>query len=176
MNRPVDVFIAYSPTDERLFHEFSIHLKSLRGKFINSWSKGEILGGEIISRAIENNIKNTDLVLAMVSSDFLAGEYSEINAICEKHKKVTIPIKLRPFPETGEFNDLQFLPKGGKAITTYASLDVAFKEVVEGILEIIQKLGKRLDYEIKKTFGIKSLKELSFEKILSTGQKSRMMK
>lgn len=165
MNRPVDVFIAYSLKDEHLFHEFSRHLKSLRGKYINSWDKGEILGGEMISKTIEKNIKNSDLVLAMISSDFLAEEYVGIKTVCEIYGKKIIPIKLRPFSETEEFSDLQFLPKSGSAVTTYENLDLGFKEAVEGILEVIKELGRSFDYGIKKTLGIDGLKELSLEKI-----------
>lgn len=133
------IFISYSHKDETHKLALENHLMPLkRLGLVESWSDKEIFAGQNVDRQIDTNLSSADIVLLLISIDFINSHYCyerEMNAAFEREKKGQlriIPIILRPcFWHKLPFGSLKALPKDGNAVATYPVDEVAFVEVAE---------------------------------------------
>jgi len=143
------VFISYAHEDEFYKKELEKRLiPFLRDSaLIESWSDGEILGGEEWDQAIKQEIENSQVILFLVSPDFIASEYIqdvEINKALDRYRKgevIIIPIILRPTDYSDlEISRFQALPKDGKPISTWKDQDEAWYDVSIQLKRIFESL------------------------------------
>ncbi len=129
--QPVSVFCSYCHEDEKLKNKLLNHLASLkRQNIIEDWNDREIIPGQDWQQEIDGKIRTADLVLLLVSSDFIASKYcfeEELTIALERHESkncVVLPIILRPchWHET-PFAKIQSLPKDGHPITKWNDED-----------------------------------------------------
>jgi hypothetical protein len=139
-----NVFLSYSRKDKVFKDELNNHLSQLRrNKRIKSWNDYEILPAQEWEAEILKNLNKADLILLLISSDFLASDYcnKEMLLALERHKKgtsIVVPIILRAcdWLDT-EFAILNALPVGGQPIKLWEDQDRAFLDVVLGIKRLI---------------------------------------
>ena len=139
------VFMSYSHTDEELRKELEKHLAGLRRQgVISSWHDRRIGPGEEIHGEISAHLDAADIILLLVSADFLASDYCydvEMTRAMERHKQGTarvIPVILRPCDwQEAPFGSLKACPTDGKPVVKHTSLDDGFLEVAqEGVCSI----------------------------------------
>jgi len=143
---PVKVFCSYSHKDESLVNELFLHLSVLRRQgVIEGRHDREVPAGAEWEEAIDFRLNDAQLILLLISSDFLASDYCydiEMKRAMERQEAgeaVVIPIILRPCDWRGApFDKLQPLPPNGKPITTWTDRDEAFVTVVKGILQLVE--------------------------------------
>jgi hypothetical protein len=76
-DKKVNVFFSYSHTDEVLRNELEKHLIMLKRKgVINTWHDRNIDAGSDIDSEINAHLLQSDIVLLLVSVDFLASYYT----------------------------------------------------------------------------------------------------
>jgi hypothetical protein len=146
----IKLFCSYSHRDEHLRDELAKHLKLLeRQGLIESWHDRRIGAGDVWKEEIDRNLSEADIILLLISADFLASDYCfdiEMKAALERHaaaKAVVIPIILRPVDwHATPFSGLQALPRNGKPVTTFDNLDTAFEQVATSIRAAIEKVLK----------------------------------
>jgi hypothetical protein len=146
----IEVFVSYAHRDEELKNELLKHLSGLRRrKVIAGWHDGEIGAGEEWERQISEHLNKADIILLLISSDFLASDFCydiELKRAMERHEAGearVIPIILRDVDWTGApFSKLKALPKDGKPVTSkyWSSADEAFRNATEGIRKEVEKL------------------------------------
>ncbi len=146
----IQIFYSYAHTDEKLRKKLETHLSIFKQNgYIKNWSDSMIDAGENWNNAINENLMNADIILLLVSADFLSSEYInsiEVTTALDRHKKgetIVIPIILRDVNwKQAPFADLQALPSGGKAVTGsyWKNQDAAFKNISEGIEKVLLKL------------------------------------
>ncbi|QNI33053.1 toll/interleukin-1 receptor domain-containing protein [Alloacidobacterium dinghuense] len=92
-------------------------------------------------------LDKADVVLLLVSSDFLSSQYCydiEVKRALELHesgKVRVIPIILRPCEwHRALFSQLQALPTGGQAVTHWRDQDTAFYDITRGIREAVNSI------------------------------------
>ena len=114
---------------------------------MRAWHDRQIGAGDLWKQAIDRNLQEADIILLLISADFLASDYCfdiEMKSALERHatgKAVVIPVILRPVDwQATPFGVLQALPKNGKPVTTFENLDIAFEQVATGIRAAIEKL------------------------------------
>ncbi|HFB99816.1 MAG TPA: TIR domain-containing protein, partial [Phaeodactylibacter sp.] len=136
--RPLKIFFSYSHKDTAIMNQLAVHLAPLkRMKKIETWSDKAIQAGDEWDDAIKENLRDSDIILLLVSADFIASTYiweKEIPLAMELKKDSTsrvsrvIPIYLRPF----DFSELSFassemIPKNEqeqlKAISQWENMD-----------------------------------------------------
>lgn len=149
---PVDLFISHasSPKDEQLLLELEPHLAILeRQGLIRAWHRGRMIAGQVCSDEIKAQLEAANVVLLLVSSDFLGSEDcwgGDMTAALERHrarKCAVIPVILRPCDlEGAPFAGLAQLPRGGKPVTSWSNRDEAWASVVEGVRAAIGKLRR----------------------------------
>ena len=84
----VEVFISYAHEDDELRKKFITHLSPLEGEIISTWHDREIPGGAEWDTAIDERLNSADLILLLISSDFMASNYCkqiEIPRALERH-------------------------------------------------------------------------------------------
>jgi hypothetical protein len=144
----IKLFCSYSHRDEHLRDELAKHLKLLeRQGLVRSWHDRHIGAGDLWKDAIDRNLEEADIILLLISSDFLASDYCfdiEMKRALERHaagEALVIPVILRPVDwQATEFGKLQALPRDGKPVTTFENLDTALEQVTQGIRRAIATL------------------------------------
>lgn len=148
--KTINLFYSYSHKDEALRDTLETHLKLLkRQNVIDTWHDRKIMSGTEWGKAIDENLETADIILLLISADFLASDYCwdiEIQRAMQRHEEnsaVVIPVSLRPC-DTGNavFMKLQGLPKNFKPVTTWPIQDEAFTDIAQGIratAEVIRK-------------------------------------
>jgi internalin A len=105
------------------------------------------MGGEDWRGQIDEHLESAEMILILVSADFLGSDYCydvEMRRALERHRlrqARVIPIILRPSPwRESPLSDLQALPDGGKAVTEWTNRDAAFSNITDGIRNVVQQL------------------------------------
>ena len=144
------VFFSYSHRDEELRDELEKHLSILRRQgFIEAWHDRRIGVGAELAHEISQNLETADVILLLVSSDFLASDYCydiEMKRAMVRHEAGearVIPVILRPCDwHDAPFGKLLATPPDGKPVTRFPALDEAFVLVVRDIKQALGQMGQ----------------------------------
>lgn len=144
----MEVFFSYSHQDERLRNELENHLSLLKRQgVIDIWSDHRIGPDEEIGGEIDRHLESADIILLLVSPDFLNSDYCyniEMKRAMEHHEHGearVIPTILRPCDwKSAPFGKLKAIPSDGKPVTKHQTLDDAFLDVARAIRDVAQQL------------------------------------
>src|SRR3974390_1800962 len=145
--RPLKVFISYAHEDDKLCEEFVKYLSQLRhDSLIEDWHDRRLTGGSEWEGQIDEHLNTADIVVLLVSQDFLNSRYCydvEMERALERHKRGearVVPVILRPCDwTTSPFARLNALPRDGRPIEEWKSQDQYFVNVVQGIRAIVRE-------------------------------------
>ncbi len=155
------LFISYSHIDEEHINSFINHLAPLRSKgLIENWYDREIFAGKDYQNAIDNELSDADIICLFISANFLS------SAACIKEKDdalelkqgkgiIVIPIILSPcgWLDDNDLSRLLALPSDGKPVTIFTNIDLGWKNVYEGLKEVIQNELQIRQLEITEKFS-----------------------
>lgn len=157
-----NIYLIYSSRDQNLANELKKSLVSLKREklVLNIWDRSEIQAGKNILDEVSDKIKKSDIVLLLISSDFIASKkcYDKDMKIAFEHLKKTkkhiIPILIRECSwENSEIALYNILPKNFKPIKSshWENIDSPLKEIVDSIRELILKINdsKKQNLSIK---------------------------
>jgi internalin A len=139
---PPKLFISYSHKDEIYKDELLEHLSGMqRNGEIKNWTDRAILPGEKWDDVIKKSLEESNIVLFLVSSSFIASDYIqnvEIKKAIEKHNRneiVIVPIPVRPFDYRSlPLKNIQSASKDFKPISTgYSTHDEGWTQVVTNL-------------------------------------------
>lgn len=144
----IKIFFSYSHKDEELRNELDKHLSILKRQgVINAWHDRCITGGSELGNEISNHLKSSNIILLLISSDFLASDYCYDNemtfamSLHESGKGVVLPVILRPCDwQTTPFGKLLATPQDGKPVIKFPTLDEGFLEVTNEIKKIVSNI------------------------------------
>jgi hypothetical protein len=112
---------------------------------IEIWHDRRLIPGTSIDDEIERYLSDADIVLILVSPDFIASEYcysKEMLQAMESYAHghcLVVPVIARPVDwQRTPFGKLLALPKDGKPITTWKHRDEAYVDVIAGIRRLIE--------------------------------------
>lgn len=148
---PARVFISYSHADDTYRDELDKQLSILkRNGIVEVWHDRRLVAGEDWDHGIKSELERADIILLLVSSDFIASDYIndvEIKRAVDRHHSgsaCVIPIIVRPcIWDLAPFAKLQALPKNAKAISKWANIDEAYLDVAVGIRSAAEKFAKQ---------------------------------
>lgn len=149
MPHAIKLFYSYSHQDEQLRDELEKHLTLLKREgLVDSWHDRSIPLGKEWAGEIDAHLNNADIVLLLVSSDFLASDYcfdKEMTRAMERHgagEAVVIPVILRPCDwQSAAFGKLQGAPKNAEPVTTWSNQDEAFLDVAQAIRRAVNAIN-----------------------------------
>jgi hypothetical protein len=145
----IKIFFSYSHVDEALRDELEKHLSILKRQgLIELWHDRRIGAGQDFSHQISSHLEDADIILLLVSSDFLASDYCydiEMKRALERHARgeaVVIPVILRSCDWHGTpFGSILAATKDGKPVTKFPTLDDGFLEVTLAIKKAIASIA-----------------------------------
>ena len=144
----VRIFISYARKDLRHREALEAHLGALqKGKKEGIfWHDGLIEPGKDWERSISEALKQSDIVIALVTSNFFKSNYcvdEELAAALVREKKGEcdlVPVLAEPCDYPAHWiGKLQMLP-GSRAVTEYALRAKGWKIVAEGIRNKVESL------------------------------------
>lgn len=149
--RPLRIFFCYSHKDRDLREELEKHIAPLRRQgLVETWHDQRISAGDVWEQQIEDHLGRADIVLLLISADFLHSEYctsKELQNALARHEKGlarVIPVILRPVDWHAElFSKLQALPTDGRAVTTWKNQDEAWFDIATGVRKTVQEQIKK---------------------------------
>lgn len=135
------LFFSYSHRDEALRDRLEVHLSALKREgAISTWHDRRIPAGDALGQRIDEQLEQADIILLLVSPDFLASDYChdvEMRRALARHQEGSarvIPVILRPCDwQHAPFGHLLAAPTDGKPITRWPDEDEAFLDVVRQI-------------------------------------------
>jgi hypothetical protein len=135
------VFFSYSHADEALRDQLEKQLSLLKRQgIIEVWHDRRIGAGQDFGKEIDSHIETDDIILLLVSSDFLNSDYcynKEMARAMERHEAgeaTVIPVILRACDWHGApFGKLNATPPDGRPVTQYPDRDQALLEVTKAI-------------------------------------------
>jgi hypothetical protein len=149
-NRPPrKVFISYSHKDERYVRQLETILAPLqRNNQITIWSDRRLSSGQEWRREIERALEDADIILLLVSPDFLASDFIQVQQLpraLERHQSgsaTVVPIILRPADwQSSSLRELEALPRNGRPVSQWQNLDQAWLDVTQGLQRLISSQG-----------------------------------
>lgn len=137
----LSLFVSYSHADEGVKKQLEKHLHPLeRMSLVKKWSDRQIRPGQEWDRVISDNLRTANLVVILVSVDFLNSSYCydiEMDEALEYHDKgklTLIPVIVgHCLWKTAPFARIQALPKDALPICSWSNQDEALVNVAEGI-------------------------------------------
>ncbi|MEM8964212.1 MAG: toll/interleukin-1 receptor domain-containing protein, partial [Acidobacteriota bacterium] len=142
---PMRIFYSYSHQDEALRAALDTHLALLRRDgLIEPWHDRQISAGKEWAGEIDEHLKAADIILLLISSDFIASDYCfdiEMDLALDRHDRGearVVPIILRPCDwQTARFAKLQALPKDAKPVVEWPNQDRAFLDVAHELRRLV---------------------------------------
>jgi hypothetical protein len=148
----VRVCLLYSRRDDELFQEFCTHLNGLQNKgMIDLWSDREIMAGAERSSEIRTNLEQAELVLLLVSADFLEFWCAspEMNLLLTRYQSQTvqvIPVIIRDCDWTGSaLGQWQVVPRDNRSVANKGdkfARDSLWLEIVQEIERVVLEIRK----------------------------------
>jgi tetratricopeptide (TPR) repeat protein len=171
---PLKLFYCYAREDENLRDKLAQHLEPLRREgLIITWYDREITAGRDFKQEILLRIDTSELFLALVSPAFISSDYCNDVELCRalnRHifgEMRVIPVILRSVDwQRLPLGELLALPKDGKPVTAWKTLDKGLEDVAQGIRTVVKEFQGR-----KTTFApeISVLEETKGIELLSLG-------
>ena len=150
---PVTLFYSYAHEDETLRDELQGHLKLLeRRGLLAPWHDRKIVPGADWSGAIDSYLRSAELVLLLVSKDFIESDYimgTELAVAMQRHAAqaaVVVPIVVRAVdfdPQDEQelpFLRLQGLPTDLRPVTSWPNRDEAWTNVAKGLRATVKQI------------------------------------
>jgi CheY-like chemotaxis protein len=156
---PVSLFYSYAHEDEALRDELQRHLKilQLRG-LIAPWHDRAIVAGAAWDTEIHRELQAAELVLLLLSVDFLASDYilgvelKTALARAQAGSATVVPILLRPLDldaldggplPMAQLLQRQGLPRDLKAVNTWRPRDAGWVNVSKGLRATVADIQAR---------------------------------
>jgi hypothetical protein len=148
--RIVNVFICYAHEDRAIRDKLEKYLFPLtKMQRVSVWSDGQLVPGQVWDAQIRRRLVEADLVLFLVSIDFLNSEYifqTEMKIAIERHRQGRarlIPVLVRPLPQgTNPFPDIQGLPIDLRPTESWENREAAYISVADGITKAVEEMAR----------------------------------
>jgi hypothetical protein len=140
-----------------LLDQLAKHLSILqRQTIIESRHDRKIQAGEEWDRKIDSNLESAQIILLLVSPDFVASDYcyeKEVEKAMQRYESgqsKVIPVILRPVDLSGTpFSKLQALPKNAEPVTKWQNEDEAFYEIAQAIKLVVETFVQENEAKLK---------------------------
>lgn len=145
-------FISYTHADTALKEQLVRHLAPLRREgLIDLWHDGMLHPGEHLDPTVQAALAASDVVILLVSADFIASEYCYEQEMLRAFARQrvgsvrVIPIILRPcqwkavpIGNDETLSEFVALPKDGKAVISWQDTDTALDNAVGAIRDMLK--------------------------------------
>ena len=124
--------------------------KICRAGLLRTWHDRQIFPGEEWSGVIDEHLRSSELILLLISPDFIASEYCwdvEMAMALDAHNRgtaVMVPIYVRPTDlSLTPFEAIQGLPRDAKPISSWKSEDEPLSQIASEIRRLAEVIVER---------------------------------
>lgn len=143
------LFYSYCHKDESHRDDMERALAMLRREgLLSGWHDRKIIPGQSISKAITRQIEEADLVVFLVSHDFLASdaciqEWELANTLANGSDKRLVPVILREcrWENCSNMSDKLALPSDGKPLAKWETPDSYWAAVYDGVKAVLEDIN-----------------------------------
>jgi hypothetical protein len=147
--RCLQIFCSYSHKDAKYRAELEAHMANLLSQgTVKVWHDRLIRPGTDWARDIDRNLEQANIVMLLVSADFMASRYCtgvELARALERQAADgirVVPILVRDCDlADAPFAQLQWLPTGAKPVKRWTDRDTAWTDVVKGLRKVVDDLS-----------------------------------
>lgn len=144
----LSLFICYARDNERVVKRLIPSLKVLaRRGYITPWRDTDLIPGEDWDDTIKQRLSESQIILFMVSRDFLASEYITEHErplamdLMKEKKAVVVPVLLSKCSwDDEDFAKLENLPRKDDLISSITPREDAWFLVEEGLKKVVDKI------------------------------------
>jgi internalin A len=148
---PFLLFICYAHANERIVKQLIPSLKVLaRRGYIAPWRDTNLVPGEDWDNTIKQRLMQADLILFMVSRDFLASKYITEHErplamqLMNEGRAVVVPVLLSPCSWREEdFAGLEKLPRKDDPVSSFNPRDQAWFLIEEGLKQVVDDWSRQ---------------------------------
>ena len=148
----IELFFSYSHKDQGMRDEMDKYLSVLkRSNRIATWHDRKISAGSEWGKEIDEYLDRADIILLLVSADFLASDYCwgiEMKRALQRHElgqALVIPVILHPCDwEDAPFAKFQALPRDARPVSSWPDPAEALTDIARGIRDAAQKLAQEV--------------------------------
>ena len=153
MPEKVRAFLSYAHADNPHKTAFLMQFNSLiRTEDVSIWSDEQLIGGQVWSNVIEEQLSTSHLVICLVSPNFISSDYGylkelELAISLKKSGKdlVIIPVLLSNCPLSGmPLAEYQTLPSDPRFIDQWPNSGDAWVNVIEGIRKQVRAIESNI--------------------------------
>jgi len=149
-DRPLSLFICYAHANERVVKQLIPGLKVLaRRGYIEAWRDTDLVPGEDWDETINERLAKAEIILLMVSQQFLASDYITQEErplamqLMEEKRAAVIPVLLSACSWREEdFARLEKLPRKDDMVSSFTPRENAWALVEEGIRKAVEQRRK----------------------------------
>lgn len=136
------LFFSYAHEDKKFRNELQVHLSGLKKRgIISDWYDGGITAGSDWSKEISGNLEAAQIILLLISPDFINSEYCydyEMKRALEKHEAGearVIPVLIRDLDDWASFPfaKLQVVPQDATPVEKWSNQNEAWVDVARNI-------------------------------------------
>jgi hypothetical protein len=141
------LFFSYCHVDEALRDRLEKHLSMMKNQgLIETWHDRGIMAGDDLDTSIDANLESADIILLLVTADFLASKYCfsiEMKRALERQREGTarvIAVILEHCDwQSAPFAKSLVVPKDGKPVTAWANEAEAWTDVTKQIRTVVEQ-------------------------------------
>lgn len=142
------VFVSYARVDELHRARLEVHLKPLvRDGLIDVWSDQAVAAGADWERDIQHRLATADIVILLVTPDFVASEYCfelELPEVLRRHEEeglCVLPVLVKSVDLVNlPIGRFQGLPTERWPISAWRDADEAWLQVARGVRKAAQEI------------------------------------
>ena len=141
------LFYSYSHKDERFLDEIAKFMAPLRDSLhLDEWHDRRIQAGATIHGAIDRNIEDSDIILLLLSPDYLDSSEckAEMRTAMDLRRSsgtTVIPVILRPCGwKSYPIQDLRAVPTDAVPVADWASADSAYLDIYHNIKNVVENM------------------------------------
>jgi tetratricopeptide (TPR) repeat protein len=140
--RSYRIFISYSRANADMKRRLLVHLSTLKAEgLVSVWDDGCIEAGQLWREELDKAIREADVVLFLVSAEFLASPFCqdvEVPELLKRHREegvLIIPVIVDYCAWEGIewLGKFQVLPRDGKPVPARRRQSMAWTEVIRGL-------------------------------------------
>jgi hypothetical protein len=143
------LFYSYAHADGDIREKLDKHLARLRAeKLIDAWVDRRMTAGADFNAEIAAALRASQIVLLLISSDFIGSEYcrKEMTVAMETRRTAgtrVVPVILRPCDwRSGDLESLLALPTDAKPVTHWPTLDDGLCDIALGVRAIVEEINR----------------------------------
>jgi hypothetical protein len=135
----VRIFVSYCHANAIQQAKLQVHLAQLKRDEVETWFDGDMEAGDKLNTEISRKLRTADIFVALMSPEYIASHWCQLEYRRAMGRRArgsmrVVVVVVRPcaWKDTGA-SDLKVLPRDGRAVSDWRSMDHAFANVAEGI-------------------------------------------